>query len=166
MLRQLLVSLLCLKGARAAVVTRSVASLSTGLSMELLQCGSRSGASSPPPVLFVHGTFHGAWCWEPWLERFAAAGIESYAVSLRGTSGSPADQKNVKITEHVEDLRSLVSATFPETPPILVGHSFGGASCLKYLEANLPASGAVLVCSVPPSGNGPMVGRFLRRSLK
>ena len=50
--------------------------------------------------------------------------------------------------------------------PILVGHSFGGASCLKYLEANLPASGAVLVCSVPPSGNGPMVGRFLRRSLK
>lgn len=42
----------------------------------------------------------------------------------------------------------------------------GGASCLKYLEAGGPAAGAVLLCSVPPSGNGPMVLRFLRRSLR
>ena len=149
-----------------ALVTRSLASLSTGVTMEVLHCGTQAMTSSTPPVLFVHGTFHGAWCWEPWLEQFAAAGIESYAVSLRGTSGSPVDQKSVKITEHVQDLLSLVSTTFAETPPVIVGHSFGGASCLKYLESNGATSGAVLLCSVPPSGNGPMVGRFLRRSLR
>lgn len=149
-----------------ALVTRTVATVSTGVNMELLQCGKRAGSSSLPPVLFVHGTFHGAWAWEPWMERFAAAGVECHAVSLRGTSGSPVDQKSVKITEHVDDLKSLVRTNFRDAPPILVGHSFGGASCLKYLEAGGAASGAVLMCSVPPSGNGPMVGRFIRRSLK
>ena len=28
-----------------------------------------------PPVLFVHGAWHGAWCWRPLMEHFAAAGI-------------------------------------------------------------------------------------------
>ena len=101
------------------------------------------------------------------MERFAAAGIECHAVSLRGTSGSPVDQQSVQITEHVADLQAFVGEVFEgATPPVLVGHSFGGASCLKYLEVGGAASGAVLLCSVPPSGNGPMVGRFLRRSLR
>ena len=100
------------------------------------------------------------------MRQFAAAGVECHAVSLRGTSGSPADQKAVQITEHVADLKSFIRQAFPETPPVLVGHSFGGAYCLKYLEEEGPASGVVLLCSVPPSGNGPMVMRFLQRSLK
>lgn len=101
------------------------------------------------------------------MERFAGAGVECHAISLRGTSGTPVDQSSVKITEHVEDLRAFVGEVFDESrPPVLVGHSFGGASCLKYLEAGGPASGAVLLCSVPPSGNAAMVGRFLRRSLR
>ena len=148
----------------AVVIERGRALLSTGLQMEVLRAPAASQAT-PPPVLFVHGTFHGAWCWEPWMEQFAAAGVECHAVSLRGTSGSPAEQKSVRISEHVEDLRSLVRDRF-HVPPVLVGHSFGGASCLKYLEAGGPASGCVLLCSVPPSGNAPMVGRFLRRSLR
>ena len=152
--------------ASATTITKSSIALSTGLSMEWLKSGATT--TSTPPVLFVHGTFHGAWCWEAhWMERFANAGIECHAVSLRGTSGSPADQKSVQITEHVADLKSFVDKTFPaDSPPVLVGHSFGGASVLKYLEAEHPASGAVLLCSVPPTGNAPMVGRFLKRSLK
>lgn len=166
--------LLCALGfSRTAVVsalttaiTKSSIPLKTGVTMQWLSCiGERP--SKAPAVLFIHGTFHGAWCWEPhWMPHFAAAGVDCHAVSLRGTSGSPVEQKSVKITEHVEDLRSFVEAVFPETPPVLVGHSFCGASCLKYLEVGGPASGAVLLCIVPPSGNGPMVGRFLRRSLK
>ena len=163
----LLLWLVTVHNCAALTISRSVAQLSTGVNMEVLRCSPESAASAHPPVLFVHGTFHGAWCWEAhWMERFAAAGLETHAVSLRGTSGSPVDQPSVKITEHVEDLQSLVQQTFPETAPILVGHSFGGASCLKYLEAGGAASGAVLLCSVPPSGNGPMVWRFVRRSLK
>jgi pimeloyl-ACP methyl ester carboxylesterase len=98
------------------------------------------------------------------MGRFAAAGLEVHAVSLRGTSGSPCDTKSVKITEHVADLHAFVEEALDGVPPILVGHSFGGASCLKYLEAGHAAAAAVLLCSVPPSGNGPMTLRFLRRS--
>jgi pimeloyl-ACP methyl ester carboxylesterase len=99
------------------------------------------------------------------MERFAEQGIDCHAVSLRGTAGSPSESSSVKISQHVADLRAFVDEVIG-VPPILVGHSFGGASVLKYLEEGGPAAGAVLVCSVPPSGNGPMVGRFLRRSLR
>jgi len=161
------VALLCrLDVVNSALVTRSTVGLSTGVAMEWLRCGTRSSASAPP-LLFVHGTFHGAWAWEAhWMEHFAAAGLESHAISLRGTSGTPCDAKSVKITEHVEDLKAFVDEALGGVSPILVGHSFGGASCLKYLESGGPAAGAVLLCSVPPSGNGPMVLRFLRRSLR
>ena len=100
------------------------------------------------------------------MHRFAAAGLECHAISLRGTSASPCDARSVKISEHVDDLRCFVEEALDRTPPILVGHSFGGASVLKYLEAGHPASGAVLLCSVPPSGNSAMTLRFLRRSLR
>ena len=76
----------------AAGILRSQILLSTGLKMEWLKCGVRTSVS-PPPVVFIHGTFHGAWCWEQhWLEHFSKAGLEAHAISLRGTSGSPADQ--------------------------------------------------------------------------
>ena len=114
-----------------ALVSRSLVALPTGVDMEVLHC-KPPAPSKHPPLLFVHGTFHGAWCWEQhWMERFAAAGLESHAVSLRGTSGSPCDAKSVKISEHVADLRAFVDEHLNGRPPILVGHSFGGASCLK-----------------------------------
>ena len=108
------------------------------------------------------------------MNRFAAAGVECHAVSLRGTSGTPAPdgQKSVQITEHVADLRAFIDKVLVDEsgnarpPPLLVGHSFGGSSVLKYLEAEHAASGAVFLCSVPPSGNTAMVARFLRRSLR
>ena len=151
-----------------STIARSYTQLSTGLKMEHL-IAEPSRPTATPPVLFVHGTFHGAWCWEArWMARFAEAGIECHAVSLRGTSASPdPDARSVKISQHVDDLRSFVDVAFPSRPPpILVGHSFGGAHCLKYIEGGGPASGVALLCSVPPSGNGPMTARFLRRSLR
>lgn len=102
------------------------------------------------------------------MPRFAESGFECHALSLRGTSGSPCDNKSVKIEEHVADLKSFIEDVLPEgaPPPVLVGHSFGGSTVLKYLESGGPASGAVLLCSVPPSGNIPMTMRYLRRSLR
>ena len=37
------------------------------------------------PLLFVHGAWHGAWCWEEnFLPYFAQAGYHSHALDLRG----------------------------------------------------------------------------------
>lgn len=39
----------------------------------------------PPPLVFVHGSFHAAWCWaEHWLPFFSLAGFDCYALSLLG----------------------------------------------------------------------------------
>jgi hypothetical protein len=48
---------------RPAIVPleRRTVALSTGLQMEWLSQPAPSAVSHP--VLFVHGTFHGAWCW-------------------------------------------------------------------------------------------------------
>jgi pimeloyl-ACP methyl ester carboxylesterase len=47
--------------------------------------------SDKPPVLFVHGAWHGAWCWdEHFLDFFAEKGYRSLAVSLRGHGKSTA----------------------------------------------------------------------------
>lgn len=43
-------------------------------------------ANGQPPVLFVHGAWHGGWCWDQgFLEYFAARGWDVYAMSLRGS---------------------------------------------------------------------------------
>ena len=57
--------------------------------IELIDKGSPSD-THPTPLLFVHGGWHAAWCWdEHFLEFFAAAGYRAIALSLRGHGGSP-----------------------------------------------------------------------------
>ena len=110
------------------------------------------GASHSTPILFVHGAWHGAWCWEEYfLPYFAEKGYTSHALSLRGHGGSdrPAHFRRLRITDYVADVAQVVNQ-FPKKP-VLVGHSMGGLVVQKYLEEHkVPA--AVLLASVPVKG--------------
>lgn len=104
------------------------------------------------PVLFVHGAFAGAWCWEEhFLPYFAQQGITAYALSLRGhgRSGGHHALQLAGISDYVADVARIVETL--ERPPVLVGHSMGGLVVQKYLERHR-VPGAVLMASVPPSG--------------
>lgn len=59
--------------------------LPCGLDLEVIaQCPPAAGAGERPPLVFVHGSFHAAWCWaEHWLPFFSRAGFPCYALSLR-----------------------------------------------------------------------------------
>ena len=106
----------------------------------------------PRPLLFVHGAFGGAWCWEEhFLPGFAAQGFAAYALSLRGHGGSAGaeDLQSWSITDYVDDVAEVVAA-LPDSP-VLIGHSMGGFVVQKYLEAR-DAPAAVLMAPVPPSG--------------
>jgi pimeloyl-ACP methyl ester carboxylesterase len=117
------------------------------------------GPSEKPPILFVHGAWHGAWCWNKYfLPYFAEKGFDAYALSFRGhgNSYSPESFRGMGISDYVADVTTVIGR-LPELP-IIVGHSMGGLVTQKYLEENtLPA--AVLLAPVPVTG---VLGTTLR----
>lgn len=107
--------------------------------------------SRPTPLLFVHGAWHGAWCWKNFLDYFAARGYNAYALSLRG-HGKSAGRSRLRwarIADYVADV-AQVAGTLP-APPVVIGHSMGGLVAQKYLETHRAPAG-VLLSAVPPSG--------------
>jgi pimeloyl-ACP methyl ester carboxylesterase len=99
-----------------------------------------------PPLLFVHGLGHGAWCWENWLGAAADAGYPAYAVSLRGHAGSPGRLRTALLGQYVDDV-VRTAAALPR-PAVLVGHSMGGLVVQRAL-ARYAAVAGVLVAPVP-----------------
>jgi pimeloyl-ACP methyl ester carboxylesterase len=119
--------------------------------LEVIDKGSSSEAH-PVPLLFVHGAWHGAWCWDDhFLDYFAERGYACYALSLRGHGASPGVERlrRTGIQAYVADVAEL-TAQLP-TQPVLVGHSMGGFIIQKYLEHHT-AAGTVLVAPIPPNG--------------
>lgn len=110
-----------------------------------------SGSPNPTPLVFVHGAWHGAWCWELFQPYFAEQGYQSHAVSLRGHGASPGRERLRwhSAADYVADLDQVVSRL--SGPPVLIGHSLGGYVIQKYLESRT-ARAAVLMASIPASG--------------
>ncbi len=122
-----------------------------------------SGTAHPTPLLFVHGAWHGAWCWEEhFLDHFAEQGFRVSALDLRRHGSSPARGRfrTRRLRHYVADVAE-VAATF-DTPPIVIGHSMGGMVVQKYLEKH-PAPAGVLVASGPPRGVIGITLKVLRR---
>lgn len=132
-------------------------------------------SSENPPLVFVHGSYHAAWCWaEHWLPFFSDSGYDCYAVSLlgQGESDAPAGSVAGTLETHAGDISDFINRNL-KSPPVLLGHSFGGL-IIQYYIASLKndqllgtgnlypeLTGAALVCSVPPSGNSGLVWRYL-----
>jgi pimeloyl-ACP methyl ester carboxylesterase len=113
-------------------------------------------------LLFVHGKWHGAWCWdEHFLPYFAAHGYDCTALSLRGHAGSEGCKglRWYSIADYVSDVEQ-VAGRF-DTPPAIIGHSMGGFITQKYLEKHPETPVAVLLTAIPPSGLWPTTFKIL-----
>ena len=86
----------------------------------------------PTTVVLIHGLWMTPRSWEKWIERFEARGYTAMAPSWPGLEGeveslrrdpSPIARQDVSaILGHYEEIiRGL------DRPPIIIGHSFGGA---------------------------------------
>ena len=121
------------------------------MKLEIISAGEAT-ATRPTPLVFVHGAWHGAWCWEAnFIPYFTRAGFAVRALSLRG-HGQSDGREQLRwhaIADYVADLASVTAGVRPA--PILIGHSMGGLVVQKYLERH-PAAAAVLLASVPTSG--------------
>ena len=118
-------------------------------------------ANTGPPLLFVHGGYCDAWCWEPYfLPWFAARGYPAYALSLRGhgASGGRESLFVAGIDDYAVDV-ARVAGKLPSRP-VLIGHSMGAAVVERLIAAG-PVRAAALFAPVPPTGLGPVAGRLL-----
>jgi pimeloyl-ACP methyl ester carboxylesterase len=119
----------------------------------------------PATLLFVHGGWHAAWCWdEHFLNFFAEKGFRAAAVSLRGHGKSDGDGDGdlnfCSVTDYVDDVRSVAKEF--DSPVVVVGHSMGGYVVQKYLESN-DAPAGILMASAPPQGAMSSSLRMVRR---
>ena len=116
------------------------------------------------PILFVHGAWHGAWCWENFLPYFSQHGYATHAMSLRG-HGTSEGRDHIRwhsaAKGYVADVNQIAETL--DEPPVLVGHSMGGYVVQKYLEQHRAAAAGVLMASIPVSGALGFVARTMRR---
>ena len=113
----------------------------------------------PVPLLFVHGAWHAAWCWDEYfLSFFADKGYRALALSFRGHGDSPTDKplRASSVADYVEYVSSVADSL--PSAPVVIGHSMGGLIVQKYLESH-DAPAGVLMTSIPPQGN---LGNALR----
>lgn len=135
--------------------------------------GSGCGGRRRAPLVFVHGSYHAAWCWEEhFAGYFAAKGRATRSVSLRahGSSGAtPGSAVAGTLETHARDVAEVIEAELKAmgedaVAPVVVGHSFGGLVVQRVAaDDGVEVGGVCLLASVPPTGNAAMVRRFLRR---
>jgi len=107
-------------------------------------------------ILFLHGAWHGAWCWEKYfMDIFAEQGYENYALTLRlhNNGGKIKGINTISILDYVEDLTNAVDDIINQAgkEPIIIAHSMGGLVLQKYLEKR-SCKKAVLMATLPVSG--------------
>lgn len=109
--------------------------------------------SSSAPILFIHGAWHGKWCYEKYfVDYFSDAGFDVHAFDLPYHGEKFTTTRDLRwrsLSDYVEAVASYAKTL--SSPPIVVGHSMGGAVVQKYLE-KYDAPAGVLLASMPPSG--------------
>lgn len=126
----------------------------------LSACGGSAAASDAgrPTFVFVHGAWHGGWCWSEVVRLLAEQGYGSVALDLPGhgvtarfpTSYTHKPQDTAALATEVSPLAALTLNDYRDHalkairglvaagsgPVILVGHSLGGATLSAVAEAD------------------------------
>lgn len=97
-------------------------------------------------IVFVHGAWHGAWCWDTWQQYFNEQGYNAIAVDLRGHGSKSGSYKRARMVDYVEDVEIFLKQF--EEPPILIGHSMG-CKIVQHIISKAVYPSAVLVAPVP-----------------
>lgn len=123
-----------------------------------------AGVEGRPPLLFVPGLGHGAWCWaESWLPRAAEQGWSAHALSLRahGSSGGRERRRRVRLSEYEHDV--LQEAARLPRPPVVVAHSYGCVVAAR-VAARYPFAAIVLLTPVGVTQGADVVLHTARRA--
>lgn len=110
-----------------------------------------SVGAATPVILFIHGGFHGAWCWSRVLTFLGSHGVGAAALDLRGHGGLPqnpafiAQGLDEMVADVIEAARTIPGRIF------LAGHSLGALIAMR-ATALLAPRGLILLAPAMPAG--------------
>lgn len=128
------------------------------------------------PVLFLHGFWHGSWCWSGVLARVTSAGLRALAVDMAGhglrarrpaaVTGRPFDPEllrtevspvaDVDLDQAGELLLSQIRQPGGGNPVVVVAHSMGGTVLTRAAQLAPELIGhAVYVAALMPASGVP-----------
>ncbi|HXP97654.1 MAG TPA: alpha/beta fold hydrolase, partial [Telmatospirillum sp.] len=94
------------------------------MQLEVLHVPAIQADPAHPPILFVHGSYCGAWIWaEKFMPYFASRGFSCHAMSLRGHGGSEGDLAWASVSDYIDDVATVAADL--GGMPIVIGHSMG-----------------------------------------
>ena len=103
----------------------------------------------PDTIVLVHGLWMTPLSWEHWIERYTARGYHVLAPAWPGMGGdiellraSPTALENLGIEDIVDHYDQIIRDL--DAPPIIIGHSFGGAFAEILLDRGLGAAGVAI----------------------
>jgi len=106
-------------------------------------------ATEVDTIVLIHGLWMTPLSWEHWVERYRARGFETLAPAWPGMEGGvdalradPAAIEHLGIEDIVDHYDGVIRAL--ERPPIIIGHSFGGAFTEILLDRGLGAAGVAI----------------------
>ncbi|PYV60044.1 MAG: alpha/beta hydrolase [Acidobacteria bacterium] len=110
----------------------------------------------PNSIVLINGLWMTALCWENWVERYTQKGFRVIAKSWPGMDidinelrHNPARIAKLGIAEIVEQYDKIIREL--DSPPIIIGHSFGGLITQILIDRGLGAAG-VAIAPAPVKG--------------
>ena len=105
-----------------------------------------------PFLVFIHGAFHGAWCFENYYDYFYERGYNIAAIDMPGRGGMP--QGDNFLTIGVNTIANAVIKGINSTDDIgdnrvVIGHSLGALSA-GMVASKLDCQGLVVLTPSPP----------------
>ena len=116
-----------------------------------------ANGSKPDTIVLINGLWMTALSWEHWAERYQQKGFKVVARSWPGMEGdieelrrNPAKEiGNLGVTEIADHYEAVVREQ--SSPPIIMGHSFGGLFTQILVDRGLGSAG-VAIDSAPAKG--------------
>jgi pimeloyl-ACP methyl ester carboxylesterase len=115
-----------------------------------------STAARPDTIVLVHGFWVTPRSWEHWIERYETQGYRvlapaypGFEVEVEALNEDPTPVEDLRVPAIVEKFEGVIGEL--DSPPILIGHSAGGAFTQILLDHGFGAAG-VAINSAPTEG--------------
>jgi non-heme chloroperoxidase len=106
-------------------------------------------ASAPVPVVLIHGLWLHASSWDNWVSQLEERGYQPIAPGWPGDSATaeqtredPEPTANHGIAEITDHFAAIITAL--PTPPVIIGHSFGGLITERLMGLGLGRAGVAI----------------------